>query len=179
MKIVSKIPTTYWLIGVLTLIGLVLRLINLDYLTLWVDEYIHAVPAKEWAEGRAYTPSENNGILLTYMISFFYKIFGVSDFWARFPSVLFGVGCIPLIYILGKRLFNDFVGVVSALLITVSLYHVYWSRIGRNYAIFVFFFLLMNILFLKAFESEEIKSKLSFFKKIKISPLYLRIWQFI
>jgi len=138
-----KFKISYWYlaIAILCVIGLILRLINLDYLVLWVDEYVHVDRARFFPQEALFT-NDNNGILYTLLVIPFFKIFSVNEFWARFPSVILGVLSIPLLFIFCKKYFNQTVGLIAVILLTFSVYHVFWSRIARNYAIFLFFFLL-------------------------------------
>jgi 4-amino-4-deoxy-L-arabinose transferase-like glycosyltransferase len=129
-------------VAVLTVVGFIIRIYNLDYLTLWVDEFVHVNRAKFWPAQPLFT-DDNNGILLTMFIIPLFKLFGATAFWARFPSVVFGVLSIPLLYAFGKRYFNKNVGLYAAVFLTFSEYFVFWSRIARNYAIFMFFFLAL------------------------------------
>jgi uncharacterized membrane protein len=129
-------------VALLTVIGFIVRIYNLDYLTLWVDEYVHANRARFWPEQPLFT-DDNNGILLTMFIIPLFKLFGATAFWARFPSVIFGALSIPLLYVFGKRYFNKQVGLFAAIFLTFSEYFVFWSRVARNYAIFLFFFLAL------------------------------------
>jgi len=136
-----KINYWYLAIAILCVVGLILRLINLDFLVLWVDEYVHVDRARFFPQEALFT-NDNNGILYTMFVIPFFKIFSVNEFWARFPSVILGVFSIPLLFMFCKKYFNQTVGFIAAILLTFSVYHVFWSRIARNYAIFLFFFLL-------------------------------------
>jgi 4-amino-4-deoxy-L-arabinose transferase-like glycosyltransferase len=153
------------------IIGFLLRIWNLDYLTLWTDEHMHVHGAKQFLEhGNFEGLIDKNGILYTFSVMPFYLIFGYADFWARFPAVLYGIGSIYMIYKLGKQLFSVNIGLFSALLLSVSTYEVFWSRLARNYSIFVFFALLSSYFFIKLFLFyKTIDSEGSFFKKSKIN----------
>ena len=61
------------------------------------------------------------------MIYFFYIIFGVSDFSAKLVPVIFGSLLVFPIYFLGKELFNEKIGFLSALLVTISRSMVWFS----------------------------------------------------
>lgn len=160
-----------WLLIVIVASAFFLRVHQLGYLSIWVDEYIHVLRAKNMVTGVESTGFENNGLLLTYSIYPFFKIFGISDFWARFPSVLYAIGSIILLFIISKRLFNEKIAYITIILLTLSQYHIFWSRIARNYSIFLFTFLLAVYFFLRFFEHrEQIKG---FFKKLDISGKYL------
>ncbi|MDR1879781.1 MAG: glycosyltransferase family 39 protein [Tannerellaceae bacterium] len=162
------------LLLVLAVMAFLLRIYNVGYLTLWVDEYVHVNTARHFPEQSLFT-NDNNGILLTMFIVPFFKLFGVSEFWARFPSVVFGTLLVPLVYLFAKRYFNRSVGLLSAALVTCSTYLVFWSRISRNYAIFAFFFLLFLYLLGRAINVDggfqERKSRL--LNYLKWQPRYL------
>ncbi|GHT25156.1 hypothetical protein AGMMS4957_19450 [Bacteroidia bacterium] len=155
----------------LTLIAFVLRVLNVGYLTLWVDEYIHVNGASSFPEQPLWG-ADNNGILYTMFVIPLFKLFAVNEFWARFPSVVFGTLTIPLIYWFGKKYFNRYIGLFAAVLLTFSQYHVFLSRIARFYAIFVFFFLLFALYLGKTMdvknEWKPIKNK--FFDYLRCTP---------
>ncbi len=160
-------------LGVLLLIGFILRILNLDALSLWIDEFVHVIRARDFNAGTGpLLTNDNNGILLTAVLLPFFKLFGATAFWARFPSVLFGVGTIYLMYRIGEHLFNRYVGLLAAFAGTFSLYLIFWSRVGRNYAIFAFFYLLLGFIFWKAFENKKDPDATSFWQKNGISPRY-------
>ncbi|HRI61785.1 MAG TPA: glycosyltransferase family 39 protein, partial [Saprospiraceae bacterium] len=158
----------------LIVLALALRLPNLTALSLWVDEYVHVLRAKNFVQGTGpLFTDDNNGILLTFILLPLFKIFGSGVFWARLPSVLFGAGMVYLVYRLGERLFNRYVGLMAAFFCTFSLYLVFWSRMARNYAIFGFFFLLLGWVFLKAYEGKTDPESRDFFQKNGFSIKYL------
>ena len=160
-------------LGVFLLIAFILRILYLDALSLWVDEFVHVLRARDFNAGKSpLFTNDNNGILLTVVMLPFFKLFDATAFWARFPSVLFGVGTIYLMYRLGERLFNRYVGLLAAFAGTFSLYLIFWSRVGRNYAIFAFFFLLLGLVFLKAFEHEKDPESTNFWRKNGLSARY-------
>jgi len=70
------------------------------------------------------------------------KIFGLNEFAIRFPSVIFGVLAIWVVYLLGKELFNRNIGLLAAFFITFSKLEILWSRQARPYQALQFFFLL-------------------------------------
>lgn len=151
-----KISENFFIIIVLLLciFGFTIRLYNLGYLTLWVDEYVHANRALCFPKCQLFT-TDNNGILLTFFIIPLYKLFQANEFWSRMPSVIFGTLSIPLIYQFGRKYFNKTIGIIASLLLTFSLYHIFWSRIARNYAIFLFFFLLFLFFIAKVLNAKN------------------------
>lgn len=143
----------WYLIGILTIIGFGLRVSRVDFLTLWVDEYIHVMRARDFLlYGTSLLKGENNGVILTFFIVPLFKLFSIDEFWARFPNVIFGTLSIPLIFYVGRMLFNAPIGFIAAFISTFSWYAIHWSRMARNYACFEFAYLLLIIVFFKAWE---------------------------
>lgn len=66
-------------------------------------------------------PYFNKPPLLFWMTALSFHVFGESEWAARVPCALMGVGSVLLVYGLGRRLYNRIVGVAAALLL-LSLY---------------------------------------------------------
>lgn len=71
----------------------------------------------------------------------------------RLPFVIAGLGSIWLIYLIGKKIFNEQAGLISALFLAISSYHVWISRIGLQESIVILLVLLTFYLFIKALDS--------------------------
>ena len=97
--------------------------------------------------------------LFMWVTSFFYGLFGVSEFSARLFSALAGVGLVLTIYLLAAKLFTKRTGVISAIM-ALSTYHFLWiSRMGMLDVVFTLFVALSIYAFLK---SEDHPSSLIF-----------------
>ncbi len=69
-------------------------------------------------------------------------LFGLNEFAVRFPSALFGIINIFLLYLLVYKLFkNQFIALTAAFLLTISPWHIQFSRViwETNFALFFFF----------------------------------------
>lgn len=67
-------------------------------------------------------------------------VFDLTPFAARLPSALFGALTVALVYFLVKKLFeNELVALLSAFLLTVSSWHLQFSRVGFEANIGLFF----------------------------------------
>ena len=84
-------------------------------------------------------------ILLHYWISFF----GSSDFSVRFMSVIFAVLAILMIYKVGNLIFDKDVGLLSALILAFSIYHIHYSQEARMYSQAVLFTLVSMFYMIK------------------------------
>ncbi len=75
---------------------------------------------------------------------------GSNEFTARFASAFFGIGSIVLIYLIGKKIKNSFVGISSGAILLSSLWFMYRARSGNLDTQFFFwtvfiFFCLINL----------------------------------
>jgi dolichyl-phosphate-mannose-protein mannosyltransferase len=96
---------------------------------------------------------------------------GFSPFSWRIMGVVFATLMIPVIYILGKKLFGTWIGAFSAaFLLTFDFLHFTMGRMGTADTYLVFFSLVSQLLFLIYF-----KDVLKNGWKVSILPLFLAI----
>lgn len=74
----------------------------------------------------------------------------------RVPALIFGVLSIPLLGTLGWRLFGPRAGVLSAFLLTFSVYHIDFSQDARSYTLLLFWSLLAYHGFLSFVRSRSV-----------------------
>lgn len=93
---------------------------------------------------------------LVFLIQHFsIRAFGENNFAYRFPSVLMGIASVYLLYLVGTLLYSRPVGLLGALLLAVTVNHIYISRIGLQEAYVIFFMLLSAYFFLKALKKDS------------------------
>ncbi len=121
--------------------GFYLRLYDLGFQSLWIDEGYSINAAQAIIEkgapvlesGKVY----GKGLSASYVIASSLKVFGLDSFdpWsARIPSVIFGTLLIGAVYCMGRRIFNShIIGVTSSVLIALSTWEIAWSRQARGY----------------------------------------------
>lgn len=123
----------------LILAALALRLLYLERISLYIDEFTTIWAAKRILQyGLPWTPAGVlylRGILFSYLEALFIYLLGFSEGAARLPSVLAGVLSVALIYLLGRRLFSPAVGLVAAALLTFAPEAIVWSGRARMYAL--------------------------------------------
>ncbi len=78
--------------------------------------------------------------------------FGESAFVVRTLSALCGVAAIGVVYLLGRRLFDERVGLVSAALFSVNVFDIWFSQEVRGYSLAVLLVCLSTYLFLAIVE---------------------------
>ncbi|HLE25506.1 MAG TPA: glycosyltransferase family 39 protein [Thermodesulfobacteriota bacterium] len=76
------------------------------------------------------------------VLSLWINVFGNGEFEVRLLSAIFGILSIPLLYLIVKDLFGNLPALISALMLALSPFHVYYSQEARMYSILTFFVLL-------------------------------------
>ncbi len=126
------------LVLILTLVGGWLRLQGLGRDSLWQDEAISLLEARrplgELLWGVARDGWENHPPLYHLLLHAVLPL-GDSEMALRWPSALFGTLSIPLLYWLGRAWFSSSVGLVAALLLTISPFHLWHSQDARMYTL--------------------------------------------
>jgi 4-amino-4-deoxy-L-arabinose transferase-like glycosyltransferase len=65
-----------------------------------------------------------------WMTAALYRLFGISEFWARFVAAASGIGLVVTTYLLGAFAFGRRVGVLAALILLTCYHFVSFSRFG-------------------------------------------------
>jgi len=121
-------------IYLILILGFILRLLLLGNQSIWLDEafsiYHSQKPAYEILALDDPSPPLYHLILHNWT-----GIFGISEFSVRFPSLIFGVISIYLIYLLGRRMHKEKAGLFAALILAVSPINVFYSQEARAYSL--------------------------------------------
>ena len=140
------------LVGVLTLTGLLFRVIVFgesgfgdELSTLWIvrNNDLAGVVSIVHTDAEITPP-------LYFLLAKITSVFGPTISSVRLPSLLAGVGSLPLVYAAGRRLIGSRGALAATLLATVSPFLVYFSAQARNYAVMIFLLLLATLLILEA-----------------------------
>jgi len=147
------------IIPCLLLIGFWLRINNLGSLSLIVDEGHQALAVNGILKhGYPLVPSGLAYLTIPVYQYFQYVaalVFGLNEFSLRLPGVLFNLASIPMIYLFARSLFDSKVGLLSAFLMTFSVWEIEVSRYARGYAAFQFFYIVSLFTFYKGFIKGE------------------------
>ena len=130
----------YLLIGIL-LLATILRLYQLDFQSLWLDE-IYTVNISNPNNSISTVIDEVNlrdGFPYIYFITlkFLFSIFGYSAIVARALSVIGGILSIYLIFKLTNKLINHKAALIASFLMCISSYQIYISQDARPYTLYL------------------------------------------
>ena len=136
----TAVPRTAWLLVVLaTVVAALLRLQDAGTWSLWIDE------GHTWRDATMPIAQFLRADRLQYSLPFFLvrgllylKWIGEDPWSLRLPFVVVGVLTVPLLAILGARLIGRWPAVLSAWLLALNPWHVFWSQNARGYALVVF-----------------------------------------
>lgn len=133
------------LILLITLLAFALRIAFLEGRALTIDEASSLKAIAGRSPLYIATHYHTNSHLL---ISLLARLIDYGGHWLSFyraPSFVFGVLTIPLTYRLGRRLLDERVGILGALLLAVAPFHLDFSLQMRGYATMTFWALVMYL----------------------------------
>ncbi len=116
-------------------LGAVLRLIALGSKSFWLDEITSVVVAR--LPGPSFWQClwhDEGNMALYYLMLRPWLHFGMGEASVRMLSVLPGIASLPLMYLLGARLFGRKVGMAAALFLALSSCAVVYSQEARAYS---------------------------------------------
>ena len=130
-----------WLAVALTaLVGAWLRLANLGDLGFRWDEDLSGLAVQAILEkGYPELPSGMvylRGGLSLYAMALSAQLFGYSELALRLPAALCGIALIPVAYLFARSLFGTTIGVITAAIVSVSIWDIELARYARMYAPF-------------------------------------------
>jgi 4-amino-4-deoxy-L-arabinose transferase-like glycosyltransferase len=166
MKIeAASLKKNSWLILILA-IGLLIRLIDISRpfsgLGKW-NEGHYATTALNYFTYGIFMPVNEYGLDLTttpifsWFIYIFFLIFGVHEWAARLPALIFGMASLVIVYFLARRLYGEKIALASTFITAVSPGTAYFSRNIQLESMFTAF-ALASLLFLIYFkETHDVK----------------------
>jgi uncharacterized membrane protein len=150
-------------LSLLIVAGTILRLFNLGFNSLWLDEAatysLSVVPLDQiWSNMMT---GEFNPPLF-FVIEHFMLMLGNNEIALRFMPALFGIATIPIIYLVGKEFLDKYVGLIVAAAFTFSPFLLYYSQEARAYSLLLLLCALMMFFFLRAMKTNTLIDWLPF-----------------
>ncbi len=141
---------TYYSLLIIILVAFYLRASSITFQSLWRDETdairFALAPLPDLI--KTLTQPGYNGPLFFLMLRGWIGVAGQSEIALRFPSLVFGVISVALIFAVGKRLFNRSIGLIAATLFAFSAYQVWYSQEAKMYTL-ITMLALASIYFLR------------------------------
>lgn len=119
------------------------------------DEPVYAQTAREMLQSHDFISPRIYGEfwydkppMYYWLVAAAFKVFGGGEFAARFPSAFFAVGGTLLVYLSGRKLFNERAGLLAALVLGTSLEYFYLGNAAVTDMTLTFFLLAALLSFL-------------------------------
>ena len=121
------------------LVAFALRLYRLGYQSLWYDEAVSIhLATKDLLGLTQHTARDIHPPLYYYLLHFWVRAAGTSEFSAAFLSLVFGILLVAACYRLGTELYDRRVGLLTAFLVAVSPFNLWYSQEIRMYTLGAF-----------------------------------------
>lgn len=116
-----------------------LRLPTLGAQSLWYDEAATWFQVSGTPGQLLYrTAADNYPPLYNILVWLLIRVLGDSEWVLRLPAALLGIANVPLIYLLGRRMAGPTAGLIAALLLALSGFHLWYSQEARMYTLLAF-----------------------------------------
>ena len=128
-----KLGSGFWLVAIISIIIVFCNLGGIPLLD--PDEPVYAETPKEMFVFNEFVSPRIFGEywydkppMYYWLVATSYKIFGMTEFAARFPSAILAVISTLVVYLSGRRLFNERAGMAGALVLTTSIEFFYLGK---------------------------------------------------
>ncbi|MDO8593058.1 MAG: glycosyltransferase family 39 protein [bacterium] len=177
-KLKKTLGNELFILGVILLLALILRLINLGAEPYWGDESLSLDIVKHYSGDLSgminYLKEIEIHPPLYYILLKYWSLwFGYAEAAIRSLSLIFGLGTVWLVYYAGKKFYPAAkFGLIAAFITAILPLQIEFSQEARPY-IFVCFFGLLNILGLWQFLETKNKKYLALFIASAVTGIYL------
>lgn len=127
-----------------------------------IDEAMHASTSKDMVLSGDWVTPQYNGQnfydkppFYNWLAAISFLFFGFTEFAARLPAALSGLGCVMITYWLGRRMFGPVAAFLSALVLATSAEYLVLSRVVVHDISLVFFDTLALTLFYVGYTDER------------------------
>jgi mannosyltransferase len=146
---------TGWILGAIILLGVVVRFTTLNQQSFWFDE------ATTWGIvdhglGHVFNtvPKTESTPPLYYVLLWLWaQVFGTGEVGLRSLSAVFSTLTIPVVWLIGRRLVSDRVGLIAALLAAVNPLLFWYAQEARSYSLLLLLSAVALLAFVEAVES--------------------------
>ena len=160
----------YYAILVLCVLCLVVFFFQLGSHPLWdVDEGMHASTSKDMVLSGDWVTTRVNGknfydktVLFNWFAALSFLVFGFTEFAARMPAALLGLGTVLVTYLLGRRLFGSRAGLLGGVILATSPEYIVLSR-SVTHDISLAFFITLALFFFYAACSSQPHRRMNLF----------------
>jgi len=138
----------------LSALALVFGFVELTGKSMWLDESASVDYADRGLRSLfdVLSGGDPNMGLYYVLLHGWMRIFGEGEVAVRSMSVLFAVATVPVMYLVGLRLFDRTAGLLAALFLTLDSFFVQYSQEARAYSLVLLFLTLSMLFFVEELE---------------------------
>ncbi len=134
----SRFPFGWLLVALLAVIAAALRFHALAVKSFWLDEGVSVEIARlDWYNFARILWRREANMALYYLLLRGWLKFGDTEFFVRSLSILPALAMLPVLYWLGRKLFDRRTGLIAAALFTVNAYSIRYSQEARSYSLYI------------------------------------------
>lgn len=138
----GALSTGLWLLAI-TLAGVFFRVSSINTRSLWLDETT-AIRQASWSipEMLAWMANNVHPPLFHTLLHYWIRVVGRSEVEVRAFALVWGVVAIPLVFWAAKTMYDRRVGLISAVLLALSPFYIWYSQEARMYTMMLVFALI-------------------------------------
>ncbi len=139
-------------------IGAFLRFWHLGTWSFWIDEVLTVLDAEDFSLNNSpinpipYIAAKFS-VIMGEKLSFMFD--GSSEWNSRLIFSIAGIISIPIVFSLGKTLYNNSVGLFASAFVALSNWHLFWSQNARSYIFTFLFGALAAWFFYRSFDKDS------------------------
>jgi mannosyltransferase len=146
----------WWGTAASTLLAAALGFVHLGRNPLWHDEVFTAFIATRPTSLLLDILAEREGNMpLYYLLMHGWAQAGTDPAWLRAPSALAAVAAVPVTALIARRVFDDRVAVVAALLLALNAFSLDYARNARTYPLSMLLAAVMTLLLIGAVQNRS------------------------
>jgi mannosyltransferase len=126
---------------------------------LWFDELVSLyLSTTDWGSFWRIVSAKEANMVLYYVLLRPWLHFGTSEFAIRAMSLVLSVAAIPMVFLLGRRLFGVRTGVIASLLLAASAFNIKYAQEARSYSLVLLLVLAAGFLFVRAMGDPSVRN---------------------
>lgn len=135
----------YWILGIVSFIGLVIRIWQIAQPIAYDEAYTFInFATRDFKTILADYSAPNNHIFHTILVRIAYDLFGKQIWIVRLPALLAGTFCIPAAYFASRRIHSAPQSLAGAALVALTPWFINYSVNGRGYTLVILLSLLLG-----------------------------------
>jgi mannosyltransferase len=148
---------------VIMAVAAALRFHSLAAKSFWFDEGVSVAIARlDWYNFARILWRREANMSLYYLLLRYWLHFGGGEFFVRSLSVVLAVASVPVVYLLGRRLFDSRVGLFAAALLATNAYFVQYSQDARSYTLMLLLCSLSSFYFVKGLREPSRRNRTAY-----------------